>query len=63
MHWKVRLDQGSRVFVIDTAQESHHLFESGNLKVNVPQLVPHRPGGVKQLESYIVVLSPSLQKH
>ena len=33
-----------------------------NLKVNVLQLVKHRPGGVEELESNIVVLSPSLQE-
>jgi hypothetical protein len=33
-----------------------------NLKVNVLQLVEHRPGGVEELESYIAVLSPSLQE-
>ena len=33
-----------------------------NLKINVLQLVEHRPGGVEELESYIAVLSPSLQE-
>ena len=63
MQRKLRLDQGPRVFAIDAAQESHHLLQGGNLTVNVLQLVPHRPGRVKQLESNVVVVSPSLQKH
>ena len=63
MQRKLRLDQGACVLTIDWAQETHHLLQCGNLKVNVLQLVPHRPGGVKQLESYIVVLGPFLQKH
>ena len=33
-----------------------------NLKINVFQLVEHRPGGVEELESNIVVPSPSLQE-
>ena len=63
MERKLRLDQGARVLTIDTAQETHHLLQSGNLEVNVLQLVPHGPGGVEQLESNIVVLSSSLQNH
>jgi hypothetical protein len=45
------------------AQQSHHLLQRGNLKVDVFQLLPHQPGRVEQLESNIAVLSPSLQKH
>src|SRR6476661_4490273 len=52
MQWKLRLDQRPRVFAIDAAQESHHLLQAGNLEVNMLQFVPHRPGGVKQLETY-----------
>jgi hypothetical protein len=33
-----------------------------NLEVNVLQLVEHRPGGVEELESNIVVLRPFLQE-
>jgi hypothetical protein len=63
MGWKLRLDQGTRVFAIDAAQESHHLLQRGNLTVDVLQLVPHRRARVKQFESNAVVLSPSLQEH
>jgi hypothetical protein len=63
MQRKLRLDQRPRVFAIDMAQESHHLLQRGNLTVDMLQLVPHRPAGVKQFESNAVVLSPSLQKH
>src|ERR1700686_572728 len=63
MQRKLRLDQGPRVFAIDTAQESHHLLQRGNLAVDVLQLVSHRPARVKQFESNAVVLSPSPQEH
>jgi hypothetical protein len=63
MRWKLRLDQGARVFAINTAQESHHLLQRGNLTVDVFQLAPNRPAGVEQFESNAVLLSPSLQKH
>src|SRR5437899_12749327 len=49
MRRKLRFEQGSRVLAIDTAQESHHLLQGGNLKVNVVQLVPHGRGGVNSL--------------
>jgi len=63
MHRKLRLDQGPRVFAIDTAQQSHHLLETGNLTVDVLQLVPHKSAGVEEFESNAVILSPSLQEH
>jgi hypothetical protein len=47
----------------DKTRRHRPLLQGGNLKVDVLQLVQHRPRGIEQLESDIVILSPSLQKH
>jgi hypothetical protein len=58
----MRLDQGPRVFTIDTAQKSHHLLQRHDLTADVLQFVSHGPTRVKQFESNAVVVSPSLQE-
>ena len=44
------------------AGDSFPLKGGNSLKINVPQLIEHRPAGVEQLESNVAVLSPSLQE-
>jgi hypothetical protein len=33
--WELRFEQGARVLTIDSAQETHYLFQSGNFKIHV----------------------------
>lgn len=63
MRREMRLDQGPRIFAIDTAEETYHLLQRGNLTVDMLQLSSHRPARVKQFESNAVVMRPSLQEH
>jgi ribosomal protein L32 len=63
MRRKLRLNQGPRIFAVDTAQQSHHLLQGRNLTIDMLQLISHRPGRVKQFESNAVVICPSLQEY
>jgi hypothetical protein len=39
---ELRFEQGARVLTVDTAPETHPLFQSGNLKIQVPEKPPCR---------------------
>jgi len=47
MQRKLRLDQGACILTVNRAQEAHHLLQTGNLKINMLQLVLYGLGGVE----------------
>jgi hypothetical protein len=55
------------VSTVGASQKGHHFVQRSNVELShrtrALQPVTHRSTGVEQLESNIVVLSPSLQKH